>query len=67
MKPRQCEGCGIIERGKLCNEILKEYREHLICISCRKDWQAMEKKKGREVKFLESKLRGEKMPRGVKV
>jgi len=50
-----------VEGGNLCGEVLTEYRGHLICSFCFRQWQAMEKEKGVEVKFLDVKWRGEKI------
>jgi len=64
MEPRQCQCCGIIERGKLLSEALTEYRGYLICSFCIGSWQDMEREKGGEVKFLRLKWRGGKIPSG---
>lgn len=59
----QCEGCGVVEDGVICKEVIEKYRGHNICQWCLNKWKRLEKKLGRVLSIEEYKYvrrRGEK-------
>ena len=51
-----CEGCGVIENGKLLHEIFSVFRSHTICVWCNKLWLDFELKLGRKASLDEFKM-----------
>ena len=51
-----CEGCGIIDGGKLCHEVIADFREYRICSWCKKHWLDFELKLGRKASLDEYKM-----------
>ncbi len=55
---KRCEMCGVVEHGKLCHEVFREYHKHEVCSFCLdKYWKPLEQKLGHPVKW-------DKLPRG---
>jgi len=50
---RYCETCGIIEHGKIYNEVLAKHRGHNLCSWCPRRWKELEERLGRPIEFEE--------------
>lgn len=51
LKVKQCESCGIIERGACCYEALINFRDHNICCHCVVEWKKREKRAKCSISF----------------
>ncbi len=38
----QCEGCGVIENGRILHEVFSGFRGHTLCVWCRTEWRRKE-------------------------
>ena len=56
----QCEVCGIVAGGAVCNEKISDYREHRLCGSCRRFWKEQEAKRHKKIDYDTLKHWGEK-------
>lgn len=53
MNRTKCDGCGVVEDGKLFKEVIEEYRDYNICGWCIAKWKQLERKLGRPLDLRE--------------